>query len=197
MSAGPHRIVPAGRVLKRRDARAWITGLDDLRAAQRRAERRRLAAERGLRMARAAAQREGLRMAQAELDETVGRLLARAEADRAEVRRVVPDLVVALLDQVVGRLDADAVLADAVGGVLADATDALAVLRVPEDRLEAMQAFANTLADGGTALAVEVDPRLDADQALLVLGDAIVDVGVQTRLDAVAAAFEREWAGAS
>ena len=200
MSDAAAHVLPAGRVLKAREASLWITELDDLHAARARTERRRVAAGRAARIWREAARREGLKEArtrgEAEARETLGRLLARAEADRAEMRRVVPELVATLVRQVVGRCDVDAVLADAVDTALAEITDetaadgTIAVLRVPDAQADAVRPL---LERAGRSLAVEADDRLDAAQALLVMGGVIVDVGLGSRLDAVLDAFDAEW----
>lgn len=185
MGDGAPTIRPSGRVLKAAEAREWIGEIDALRAARRRTERRMEAARRAWRRARAAGRREGWEEGVREGVRDVASMLNALNAERERVETELPGIVASIVERILGDLERDEFLILCVREALAvHGERGRATLRVSPSCAEDVS---ERISDLAAVVAVEPDGGLDDGRSLLVFGDAILELGLETQMRALRA----------
>ncbi|MEM7042316.1 MAG: type III secretion system stator protein SctL [Pseudomonadota bacterium] len=184
----PMRYRPRGRVVRADEIKAWRTGEDYLKAAEREAERLRADAIEAFEQAKKAGFEEGRK----EGAEAAARLLAettrRADRHLAEADQQVVDLALAVVRQVLGEFDTGRLVSNAVRHALSRQRQSQHLtLHVAPDLVEALRTEIDAAFEPGLRhlITVEPDPRLEQDQCRLASEVGFVDLGIKAQLNAI------------
>ena len=182
------RFRPQGRIIRADDVKAWNTGRSFLEAAKREAKRIRTEAVEAFE----AEKRRGFEEGRREGAEAAARVLAETKfkADRhlAESDDQLVDLAMAIVQRVLGNLDARQLILKAVHHALTKQRQdrSIVVHTSPEIvdqlRLQLDQSFDDSVRH---LVTVEADPKLDVGECRMATDVGFVELGVEAQLRAL------------
>ncbi|PRH89358.1 HrpE/YscL family type III secretion apparatus protein [Labrys okinawensis] len=184
---------PTGRILRAAEAKAWQDGYGFLEAARQDAERLREAGRRAYAAEYAQGYEDGIAEGKREAARLVAATTAKLDRYFEGVESQVGELVLEVTRRLLGSFDLDELVAKIARQAVAEVRQAKYLrLTVHPDAHDRVRAELDTLArerQFGFALEIEADPTLARDACIVASEAAVIDAGVGTQLDAIAAAL--------